>query len=131
MYRRTTRDIRITVRPLFLDEQSDPDEDHYVWAYQVTIDNEGARTIQLMRRHWVITEASGLVREVEGDGVVGEQPILKPGAAFQYTSGCPLNAPSGFMRGSYTMRLVDTEETFKVEIPAFSLDSPHGGGSVH
>ncbi len=131
MYRRTTRDIRITVRPLFLDEQSDPEEDHYVWAYQVTIDNEGARTIQLMRRHWVITEASGLVREVEGDGVVGEQPILKPGAAFQYTSGCPLNAPSGFMRGSYTMRLVDTEETFKVEIPAFSLDSPHGGGSVH
>jgi len=131
MYSRTTRNIRVTVSPLFLEEQSAPEDDHFVWAYQVVIDNDGHETVQLMRRHWIITEATGLVHEVEGAGVVGEQPILKPGAAFRYTSGCPLNTPSGFMRGQYTMRQVDTDETFEIEIPAFSLDSPHGTGSVH
>ena len=131
MYSRTTRALRITVRPLFLEDQSEPEEDAYVWAYQVIIDNEGAETVQLLRRHWIITDATGLVQEVEGEGVVGEQPVLKPGAAFQYTSGCPLNTPSGFMHGTYTFRVTDTEETFEAIIPMFSLDSPHGVGTVH
>jgi ApaG protein len=131
MYSRTTRDIRITVRPMFLEDQSDPDEAHFVWAYQVTIDNEGAETVQLLRRHWVITDANGSVQEVEGPGVVGVQPVLEPGEAFEYTSGCPLGTPSGFMQGTYAMRQAETGELFDVAIPAFSLDSPHGGHSVH
>ncbi|SDD81539.1 Co2+/Mg2+ efflux protein ApaG [Rhodospira trueperi] len=131
MYSSTTRDIHVTVRPLFLEDQSEPDEGHFVWAYQVVIGNEGANAVQLMRRHWVITDANGSMRDVEGAGVVGAQPVLHPGEVFEYTSGCPLTTPSGFMRGSYTMRWVETGEVFQVEIPAFSLDSPHGDQSVH
>ncbi|MBB4284651.1 Co2+/Mg2+ efflux protein ApaG [Roseospira goensis] len=131
MYSRTTRAIRITVRPIFLEDQSDPDEGHFVWAYQVTIDNEGGETVQLLRRRWVITDANGFVQEVEGPGVVGVQPVLEPGEAFEYTSGCPLATPSGFMEGTYAMRQTETGEVFDVTVPTFSLDSPHGGHSIH
>ncbi len=124
MYTQTTRGITVTVQPIFLDDQSSPAEGHYVWAYRVRIQNNGDDTVQLMRRHWKITDAMGRMQEVQGAGVVGEQPVLEPGETFEYTSGTPLPTPSGIMLGSYQME-TDDGETFDVAIPAFSLDSPH------
>ena len=118
------------MEPFYLDEQSDPDENHFVWAYHVRIENNGARTVQLKTRHWRITDSHGNVQEVRGDGVVGEQPVLTPGQAFEYTSGTPLSTPSGFMVGTYQME-AESGERFDVNIPAFSLDSPHQAGQVH
>lgn len=130
MYRKTTRSIQVTVVPLYLDEQSDPDENRYVWAYQISLENTGHETVQLMTRYWHITDANGKVLEVRGDGVVGEQPVLRAGEQFQYTSGTPLSTSSGIMVGSYQMRTSDGE-SFDVEIPAFSLDSPYCQRQVH
>lgn len=124
MYSQTTRDITVTVQPVFLEDQSSPTESHYVWAYRVRIENKGSETVQLMRRHWKITDAMGRMQEVQGDGVVGEQPLLEPGGSYEYTSGTPLSTPSGIMMGSYQMETGDGQ-TFDVGIPAFSLDSPH------
>ncbi|ABC21075.1 Co2+/Mg2+ efflux protein ApaG [Rhodospirillum rubrum] len=130
VYERTTEGITVRVLPIFLDEQSEPERGHYLWAYQVLIVNRGARTVQLMRRHWIVTDAFGRVQEVEGEGVVGEQPILAPGAQFDYTSGTPLPTPSGFMGGSYLMR-DDTGRELTVAIPTFSLNSPESAGHLH
>jgi ApaG protein len=124
MYRATTKSITVTVNPVYLEDQSDPDEGHFVWAYQVRIENNGPTTVQLRSRYWNITDANGLVQEVRGDGVVGEQPILEPGDAFEYTSGTPLQTPSGIMVGSYQMETEDGD-WIDVQVPAFSLDSPH------
>jgi ApaG protein len=124
MYSEITRDIRITVRPFYLEDQSSPEEMHFVWAYHVRIENQGADTVQLRNRYWRITDSLGRVQEVRGAGVVGEQPVLKPGEAFEYTSGTPLTTPSGIMVGTYQMES-DKGELFDVKIPAFSLDSPH------
>lgn len=124
MYSSTTRSIRVSVEPIYLDDQSSPSDDHYVWAYQVKIQNEGIETVQLLNRHWRITDAMGRVQEVRGPGVVGEQPTLKPGEAFEYTSGTPLATPSGIMVGTYEME-TPAGERFDVDIPAFSLDSPY------
>ena len=124
MYRQTTRAIEITVTPVFLEEQSAPADGHYVWAYHVKIENQGRETVQLRTRHWRITDSLGRVQEVRGAGVVGEQPRLAPGQHFEYTSGTPLATPSGIMAGSYGMES-ETGEAFDVEIPVFSLDSPH------
>ena len=124
MYVSTSYDITVTVTPIFLEDQSDPDDDHFVWAYQVRIENNGPVTVQLRERCWRITDANGLVQEVRGAGVVGEQPILEPGESFEYTSGTPLATPSGIMVGSYQMQ-TDHGDRFDVAIPAFSLDSPH------
>lgn len=124
MYSAVTRAIRVDVEPIYLDEQSEPDEGQYVWAYRVNIANEGGETVQLLSRYWHITDAMGRVQEVRGAGVVGEQPTLKPGEAYEYTSGTPLPTPSGIMRGNYQMRS-ETGEKFDIEIPAFSLDCPH------
>lgn len=124
MYSETTRGITVTVQPVFLEDQSSPAESHYVWAYRVRIDNNSGDTVQLKRRHWKITDALGRIQEVEGAGVVGEQPTLAPGASYEYTSGTPLTTPSGIMMGSYQMES-DEGEVFDVSIPAFSLDSPH------
>lgn len=125
MYSETTRDIRVTVTPIYLEGQSNPEDDHYVWAYQVRIENTGEETVRLRTRHWRITDAFGRTQEVRGPGVVGEQPLLGPGEQFEYTSGCPLPTPSGLMVGTYAME--DADGTlFDVAIPAFSLDSPHG-----
>ena len=124
MYTSTTRSIRVSVEPTFLDDQSSPTDDHYVWAYQVKIENDGSETVQLVNRHWRITDATGRMQEVQGEGVVGEQPTLQPGQAFEYTSGTPLGTPSGIMAGSYEMENTDGER-FEIEIPAFSLDSPY------
>jgi ApaG protein len=124
MYTETTRSITVTVNPIYLEDQSSPAENHYVWAYQVRIENHGSETVQLRRRHWRITDALGRVQEVRGAGVVGEQPVLEPGESFEYTSGTPLPTPSGIMVGSYEME-TGKGENFEVAVPAFSLDSPH------
>ncbi|BAE53028.1 Co2+/Mg2+ efflux protein ApaG [Paramagnetospirillum magneticum] len=124
MYSQTTRDIEVTVKPFYLDDQSSPGDNHFVWAYRVRIVNKGSRTVQLLRRHWVITDAIGRVQEVKGPGVVGEQPVLRPGDAYEYTSGTPLPTPSGIMVGTYEMEDEDGS-AFDIAIPAFSLDSPH------
>ncbi|WP_238319296.1 Co2+/Mg2+ efflux protein ApaG [Parvularcula oceani] len=124
LYESMTRGIRITVEPDFLEEESEPADDHYVWAYTVRIDNVSDKVVTLRRRIWYITDAGGRTVTVSGDGVVGEQPTLRPGDAFEYTSGTPLATPSGLMRGTYSME-TDSGEIFEAEVPAFSLDSPH------
>ena len=118
MYRKTTRAIAITVKPMFLEDQSSPTENYYVWAYQVRIENLGQETVQLRSRYWRITDAKGRTQEVRGEGVVGEQPVLEPGQAFEYTSGTPLATPSGIMVGSYHMK-TNSGENFEDSIPAF------------
>lgn len=123
MYSRVTQDIKVTVEPEFSEERSEPSENRYFWTYTIEIANVGARTLQLTHRHWRITDAQGRLEEVRGAGVIGEQPTLRPGQSFRYTSGCPLKTASGIMVGSY--RMVDPQgHAFDVEIPAFSLDSP-------
>ena len=123
-YSATTRQISVSVNPIYLDDRSAPEHNHFVWTYHVVIENRGAETVQLRSRHWRITNARGELREVRGPGVVGEQPRLEPGDAFEYTSGVPLTTPSGIMSGSYQMES-ERGDCFDVEIPAFSLDSPH------
>jgi ApaG protein len=123
MYTCVTRDIEITVLPEFLPERSDEDEGQYFWAYTVEIANQGSTPIQVTDRHWRITDGNGRLEEVKGPGVVGEQPILRPGEVFRYTSGCPLTTPSGFMTGSYRV-VAEGGSIFEAEIPMFSLDSP-------
>jgi ApaG protein len=123
-YVATTRDIRVTVRPDYLEDQSAPNDNHFVWAYHVTIENLGRETVQLRSRHWRITDARGECHDVRGPGVIGEQPVLEPGDCFDYTSGTPLPTPSGIMAGTYQMEN-ERGESFDIEVPAFSLDSPY------
>ncbi len=130
MYTETTRLINVTVQPFYLEDQSEPNEGRYVWAYHVRIENRGRETVQLRNRHWKITDSRGQVQEVRGPGVVGEQPVLGPGESFEYTSGTPLPTPSGIMVGSYEME-TPAGESFLVRIPAFSLDSPHQPVRLH
>ena len=124
MYSETTDSIRVTVKPIFLEEQSSPSDNHFVWAYHVQIENLGAERVQLLTRYWRITDSFGRVQEVRGAGVVGEQPTLEPGESYEYTSGTPLATPSGIMVGAYEMENARGER-FDVAVPAFSLDSPH------
>lgn len=123
MYSETTRAIKITVRPFYLEQHSSPADNHYVWAYHVRIENEGAETVQLRNRHWRITDGFGRLQEVRGPGVVGEEPVLVPGGSFEYTSSCPLQSSSGFMVGDYEMETA-AGERFLARVPAFSLDLP-------
>lgn len=123
MYRALTHNIEVKVTPRFLDERSSPANNYYFWAYSIEIVNHGSEPVQLMTRHWRITDALGRCQEVRGPGVVGEQPVLEPGRPYQYTSGIPLPTASGFMAGSYQMATLAGDH-FDVEIPAFSLDSP-------
>ena len=130
MYQETTRSIRVTVIPTYLPAQSSPDHNRFVWAYQVRIENLGLETVQLRSRHWRITDGLGRMTDVRGPGVVGEQPVLRPGESFEYQSGTPLETPSGIMAGSYHMETA-SGEAFDIAIPAFSLDSPHESGRRH
>jgi ApaG protein len=123
LFEEVTHSIRVAVYTHYLEEQSDPEENRYVWAYQVSISNEGHETVQLLNRYWHITESSGKIKEVRGEGVVGEQPTLKPGDIYRYTSGTPLKSPSGFMFGSYEM-INEAGEFFDIAVPSFSLDIP-------
>jgi len=124
VYALTTRSITVTVEPEFLDDQSDPEDHRYVWAYHVRIENQGSQTVQLKSRYWHITDEMGKVQEVSGAGVIGEQPFLSSGQSFEYTSGTPLSTPSGIMRGHYVME-DETGTVFEATIPAFSLDCPY------
>ena len=123
-YSATTQQISVSVHPTYLDDQSAPEQNQFVWAYRIVIENHGAETVQLRSRYWRITNARGELREIRGPGVVGEQPRLEPGDAFEYISRVPLTTPSGIMTGSYQMETLHGE-SFDVAIPAFSLDSPH------
>ena len=124
IFRRTTRAIEVAVRPIYLEDQSEPDQRQFTWAYQVRIENRGTETVQLRMRHWRITDGNGHVDAVDGPGVVGEEPVLRPGEHHEYTSGATLTTPSGLMGGTYDME-TPSGERFPVEIPTFSLDSPH------
>lgn len=123
MYTAATSGIVVTVQPVFLAEQSSAIDGHFVWLYDVYIDNQSQSTVQLITRHWQICDAAGNRQNVSGPGVVGEQPVLRPGESYRYQSGCPLGTPSGMMRGHYEMQTEDGG-LLKVAIPAFSLDSP-------
>ena len=122
MYRAVTRNIEVQVTPRYVADRSSPENNYFFWAYTIAITNNGTDTVQLKTRHWRITDASGRRQEVRGAGVVGEEPVLKAGELFEYTSGVPLQTPSGFMVGSYGM-VSASGEHFDIEIPAFSLDS--------
>ncbi len=115
--------VSVLVEPIYLEDHSDPSEDSYLWAYKVKIKNNGRETVKLISRHWQIFDSNGSHREVTGQGVVGEQPIIEPGDEFEYTSGTPLKTTSGLMQGSYQMKSFNGDE-FEVIIPAFSLDIP-------
>jgi ApaG protein len=130
MYERTTRGIRVAVKPAFIADQSDPIEGQFLWSYTVTIENRGPETVQLLSRTWHITDGDGHTQEVRGPGVVGAQPVLAPGQMFQYTSGCPLPTASGYMTGRYQMRSA-SGEAFEAEIPDFVLESPHERRQLH
>jgi ApaG protein len=123
-YTAITRGIAVSVEPAYLEANSSPGSSQYFWAYCVTIENQGLETVQLKSRHWMITNARGELTEVKGPGVVGEQPVLKPGESYAYTSGAPLNTPSGMMGGAYQMES-ESGEQFDIEIPTFSLDRPN------
>ena len=129
-YESVTRGIKVSVRPSFIEDQSDPEEGDYLWSYAITIENKGGETVQLLSRYWHITDALGRVQEVHGPGVVGAQPVLEPGQIFEYTSGCPLPTPSGAMSGHYQMR-ASSGEPFEVEIPGFLLESPYERRQIH
>lgn len=115
--------IRVSAQSAFLEDQSEPTANRYAFAYTITIANTGAVPAQLLSRHWLITDANGRVQEVHGDGVVGQQPLIEPGSAFQYTSGAVLETPLGSMSGSYQMQATDGEQ-FKAPIPIFRLAVP-------
>ncbi|SHL52901.1 Co2+/Mg2+ efflux protein ApaG [Roseibium suaedae] len=123
MYRAVTEGIEVSVEPYYLDDESEPEKGHYVWAYMVEIRNDTDAPVQLRTRYWKIMDGLGRVEEVRGPGVVGEEPVIEPGETYEYSSGCPLKTSSGIMVGSYGMEREDGTK-FDVEIPAFSLDLP-------
>ncbi|MGQ0455620.1 MAG: Co2+/Mg2+ efflux protein ApaG [Hyphomicrobium sp.] len=129
-YEAVTRGIRIRVEPRYMEEQSSPEDGHFVWSYAVEINNDGGETVQLKTRTWRITDALGRTEEVRGPGVVGQTPVIPPGGSFNYTSGCPLKTPQGIMVGSYQMA-DEAGVMFDVAIPAFSLDSPYTQRSMN
>ncbi|WP_092494687.1 Co2+/Mg2+ efflux protein ApaG [Faunimonas pinastri] len=130
MYSATTHGIRVTVEPQYMEDESDPVEARFFWAYTVEIENGSTGPVQIIARDWTITDQTGAVESVKGLGVVGEQPVIEPGSSFSYTSGCPLKTPSGFMVGTY--QAVGSEgEVFTIEIPAFSLDLPDTRRVLH
>jgi ApaG protein len=130
IYEAQTRGITVRVTTDFLPEQSSRERGRYVWSYTVEIENGGDEPVQLVSRHWIITDALNRTEEVKGPGVVGEQPQLKPGEAFRYASACPLGTPSGLMQGSYRM-VTPSGDSFDVEVPAFSLDLPEARGRLN
>jgi ApaG protein len=130
LYKAVTRSIAVSVEPTYLEADSSPSNSQYLWAYRVLIENQGRETVQLLSRHWMIANARGELTEVKGPGVIGRQPFLKPGESHAYTSGTPLDTPSGMMGGSYQMES-ENGERFDIEIPTFSLDSPNQGVLLH
>ncbi|MGE3302467.1 MAG: Co2+/Mg2+ efflux protein ApaG [Hyphomonadaceae bacterium] len=125
MYEAETSGVRIRVEPAYLDHESTPTENRYVWAYTIDIENHRTGAVRLVHRHWRITDANGFTQEVQGPGVVGEQPVIEPNSAYSYTSACPLGSASGMMVGAYDMIDLENGSRFQVDIPAFALDSPY------
>lgn len=123
-YEAETNGVCIRVRPVFMHAESSPEVDRFLWAYHIEIENRGRRTLQLMTRHWRITDGDGRIQHVDGAGVVGQQPVLRPGARFEYSSGCPLTTPSGMMQGAYRFE-DETGASVEAQIPLFALDSPY------
>ena len=123
----TTRGVVVRVSVSYLPEQSEPHRGRWFWAYHIRIENEGPVAVQLLTRHWIITDGRGLRHTVEGEGVVGEQPMIAPGASFDYVSGCPLSTPTGSMQGSYHM-IDEAGDAFDVTIPRFALIAPAVAG---
>ena len=119
-----TRGVRVIVTPEYLPEQSAPEAGRWLFGYHVVLRNEGPDTVQLVSRHWVITNGEGQADEVRGEGVIGQQPELEAGAEFHYSSGCPLDTPVGTMHGSYQMRITATDELFYAQIAPFLLAVP-------
>ena len=119
----TTRDVIVHVAVSFLPEQSEPDRGRWFWAYHIRIENQGDQPVQLLTRNWTITDGRGVQSRVQGEGVVGEQPVVQPGRSYDYVSGCPLATPTGAMQGSYHM-IGANGETFDVAIPRFALIAP-------
>ena len=119
----TTGDVTVRVSVSFLPEQSEPARGRWFWAYHVRIENEGEEAVQLISREWMISDGRGGRHEVQGEGVVGEQPVIEPGAAFDYVSGCPLATPTGYMEGRYHLIAADGRG-FSVAIPRFPLVAP-------
>jgi len=130
MYRAVTRNIEVVVTPRFMSDRSTPEKSQFFWAYTIEISNKGGETVQLKTRYWHITDGFGRVQEVRGAGVVGEEPVIAPGKSFEYTSGVPLQTPSGIMTGRYGMVTEDGEQ-FDIDIPAFSLDSVHASRTIN
>lgn len=130
MYQAQTHGVRVTVAPSFMDAESSHVQGRYFWAYAIEIVNLSTQTVQLMTRHWFITDGRGETHEVRGEGVVGKQPVLRPGESFNYTSGCPLTTPDGSMRGFYAMQ-DESGSVFEVEVPLFPLDSPYVKKVLH
>tara|TARA_B110000003_G_scaffold156514_1_gene156990 strand:+ start:507 stop:938 length:432 start_codon:yes stop_codon:yes gene_type:complete len=122
-YTEVTKNIRVSVKTNFLSDQSDTENSLWVWSYHILIENNGNDKVQLIDRYWKITDATGIIKEVKGSGVIGEQPTIKPGEFFEYTSGTPLNKSSGFMSGNYRM-INENNESFFIDVPVFSLDIP-------
>lgn len=116
--------IEVNVKTRYIEEQSSPEQERYVFSYNVTLYNAGSVAAKLMTRHWIITDANGNVQEVHGEGVVGEKPYLRPGESYEYTSGTVLETPVGSMQGSYQM-VTDDGRAFDADIPAFTLALPH------
>jgi ApaG protein len=131
VYRAVTQNIEVTVTPRFVSERSSPANGYFFWAYTINITNLGKETVQLKTRHWRIIDGAGKEQEVNGPGVVGEEPLLKPGESFEYTSGVPLPTPSGFMHGTYGMITIGQQANFEIEIPAFSLDSSYAERTIN
>lgn len=123
-YEAETNGVCIRVRPVFVDEQSSPEDDRFLWAYHIEIENRGRHTLQLMTRHWRITDGDGRIQHVDGAGVIGKQPVLHPGTRFEYSSGCPLTTPCGMMQGAYRFE-DETGASVEATIPLFALDSPY------
>lgn len=130
MYTKTTQGVTVSVKSYFLEDQSSPDDNHYVWAYKINIDNKGSEILKLNHRTWIIIDGNGRIMQIQGDGVVGETPTIKPGETYEYTSGTPLKTTSGIMQGYYSMT-GSSGNNVKVDIPTFSLDSPYDLKKIH
>lgn len=126
-YEAETEKFLVQVQNFFLARESDPEQGQFFWAYRIQITNKSEETAQLLYRHWMITDGMGRKEDVKGAGVIGEQPVFPPDESFTYTSGCPLKTPTGFMKGTYEMKWLSgthAGKMFKIDVPAFSLDSP-------
>jgi ApaG protein len=130
VYQAETHGVRVTAEPRFMEAESSHEQGRYFWAYAIEIVNLSADTLQLLARHWTITDGRGQTHEVRGEGVVGQQPVLRPGESFSYTSGCPLATPHGSMEGAYTMQ-AERGQRFDVTVPLFPLDSPYVKKVLH